>query len=1051
MNDDANAQPSNDKSFLSDVVAPDPRVDELRSLLGDASSLRKLLLEACPEAIGVTDPDGNVIVASRRLYEMTGVPPGSVDGWNVSQLYADPADRQAVVAELMQRAVVHDRRVRMLRPDGSAFWAILNANLCVLGDRKLIIATLHDHTDSEKAELARAHLASIVESSDDAIIGKDLSGIVRSWNAGATRMYGYTAAEMIGKTVATVVPRDQWAELTDIFARVRRGEAVRVSRTQRLTKDGRGIQVALSVSPIRDSTGAITGISTIARDVTTTIEAENKLRAAGAYNRSLIEASLDPLVTIDAEGKITDVNAATEKVTGFARDALIGTDFSDYFTQPDQARAGYLKVFREGSVQDYPLSIRHRDGTLTPVLYNASVYRNERGGVIGVFAAARDDTERQRAQATLQEHARVLARSEQSLLEQTNLLRSVLATMTDGLVVLSHTGEIVLSNPAAASILRIDPSVHSLRSWMDGSSFYLGDGITSMPPADLPHVRAMRGEALGRTELLLRNDAATQGVWLSIAVMPLLLKGGSPQGGLMAFRDISTEKVAETSLRLVQRDFRQVIENLPDTVAILRQGRLVYINRAGATCLRYDRLQDLAGTDLHTLVHPDDRPQVRLEPDPSHAPSQPVEVRFMRGDGETVTLELSPVQTIQFEGQPAQLLVARDVTERNRLRAGLLMADRMASMGTLAAGMAHEINTPLGAIMANLDHVAEEFQSWSDQPQRSAAHLMQIVEEPLREARESADRVRHIVRDLRSFSRAEDMRGEPMDVNAVVESAIRMARNEFRHRARLEKSYQKVPAVLGNAAHLAQVIVNLLINAAHALPDHQEANNTIGVSTFTDEAGRAVIAVRDTGVGIPPEALGRIFDPFFTTKPVGVGTGLGLSISHRIVSDLGGKIHVESRVGVGTTFFVLLPPAAGEVAQSAPPVAVQPTMRPGRVLVIDDDRVILVAISRALARYHDVVALADAREALEMIGAGERFDAIVCDLMMPLMTGMAFHSELQRGYPEMARRTIFLTGGAFSSMAREFLAKVPNRRIEKPCHVDSLRALIHSMMTVEVA
>lgn len=265
------------------------------------------------------------------------------------------------------------------------------------GSPLLVTGAIHDITERRQAEEKFRHLAAIVESSNDAIIVKSLDGTVISWNKGAERTYGYSADEMKGKSILCIVPLDRRDEIAWILEKVGRGEVIIPYETERINKDGTKIWVSLTVSPVKNTEGDITGASTIARDITDRKKAESALSAANAYNRSLIEASLDPLVTIGDDGKITDANAATEKATGYLRGELIGTDFSDYFTQPEKARAGYKQVFTEGFVLDYPLILRHRDGHLMDVLYNASVYRDESGNVVGVFAAARDITERKKS------------------------------------------------------------------------------------------------------------------------------------------------------------------------------------------------------------------------------------------------------------------------------------------------------------------------------------------------------------------------------------------------------------------------------------------------------------------------------------------------------------------------------------------------------------------------------------------------------------------------------------------------------------------------------
>jgi two-component system NtrC family sensor kinase len=271
------------------------------------------------------------------------------------------------------------------------------------------VVVFQDVTERRKAEEDIRQLASIVESSNDAIIGKTLDGVILSWNKGAEEIYGYTADEIKGKPVSVLVPPDHPDEIPQLLEKIKRGEHVERYETVRRTKDSRTICVSLTVSPVKDSGGRIVGASTIARDITERKKAEEEQRRAGAYNRSLIEASLDPLVTIGPDGKITDVNSATEQMTGYLRAELIGTDFSDYFTERDMARDGYQQVFREGSVRDYPLGLRHRDGRITPVLYNASLYRDEAGKVGGIFAAARDMTARRKLEEQLRQSQKMEA------------------------------------------------------------------------------------------------------------------------------------------------------------------------------------------------------------------------------------------------------------------------------------------------------------------------------------------------------------------------------------------------------------------------------------------------------------------------------------------------------------------------------------------------------------------------------------------------------------------------------------------------------------------
>ncbi len=386
--------------------------------------------------------------------------------------------------------------------------------------------------------------------------------------------------------------------------------------------------------------------------------------------------------------------------------------------------------------------------------------------------------------------------------------------------------------------------------------------------------------------------------------------------------------------------------------------------------------------------------------------------------------------------------VLRGRAERAGMEAHLVEADRLAAVGTLAAGVAHEINNPLSYLLGGLEFLEREIAGLAPVlPGR-----LDEVQRVLGEMRAGGARIRHIVRDLKTFSRGQDEARAMVDVRWVAESSIHMAAHEIRQRARLARDFGPVPPVHGSEARLGQVLLNLLVNAAHAIPEGSPLTNEVRVSTRTDGSGRAVVEVADSGSGIAPEHLKRIFEPFFTTKPHGVGTGLGLWISRNLVSALGGEIQVESTVGAGTVFRVMLPPApAGVRAPDADLPAPQSAPR-GRVLVIDDDPLVANAIRRTLAPEHDVIVETSARTALARLAGGERYGAIVCDLMMPDMTGMELHAAVSRVSPGDGARVVFVTGGAFTPEARQYLDAVRNPRLEKPFDPNALLSVVREMV-----
>jgi len=580
------------------------------------------------------------------------------------------------------------------------------------------------------------------------------------------------------------------------------------------------------------------------------------------------------------------------------------------------------------------------------------------------------------------------------------------------------------------------------------------DSWSMIAPEELPRLQAMAGQHADgekvpssfETVLLHRSGAR---IAVELAQSRTMLDGHPVAVTFVS--DISSRAATSQALRESEKRFRDLVDGAPDGVAILRGPRVMYLNGRAAKLLGLEHAAQGTGRIITDFLHPDDRERAAARIRKllqTGGLDERAEYRSIDGRGEEHTVEISSIP-IEYQGGPAVLAFARDVTERKRMEIKLLEADRLTALGVLSAGVAHEINNPLAYVLLNLEYLKRELPKAASDPARIESLMVRV-----QDACHGADRVASIVRDLRTFARGEETARQPVSLETVIEAAVNIAYPEIRTRARLERRYQTVPAVDGNAGRLEQVFLNLLLNATQAFPeDSAEADNSIRVSLRA--AGDQVIAeVADNGPGIAPELLGRIFDPFFTTKPVGVGTGLGLPICRGIVQTHGGEITVDSKPGSGAIFTLTFP--ASKLSPIVPrksdrsPVEGTTERERGRVLVVDDESVVAHTLKVLLQGEHDLVVAQSGAEALELLqqegAAAPAYDAILCDLMMPGMTGMELFEVLRREYPVLSKRVVFMTGGVSMMRVSEFLESVPNAKFEKPFDIAELRRTLHGLV-----
>ena len=414
-------------------------------------------------------------------------------------------------------------------------------------------------------------------------------------------------------------------------------------------------------------------------------------------------------------------------------------------------------------------------------------------------------------------------------------------------------------------------------------------------------------------------------------------------------------------------------------------------------------------------------------------PQGPDTIGIRRPDGELswAVFNAVPVRDPDSGEITGAVATFLDITERKRaeatereLQSRLLIADRMASIGTLAAAVAHEINNPLTYVLTSLQLLEVDLVR--------GIHA-DDVRGRLRDVEDGLARIRNVARDLNAFSH-DDEADTAVDVHAIIESSLRIAGGELKYRARIERDYGAVPPVHGNRSRLGQVFLNLLVNAGHAIGAGKVHENAVTVRTRLTDDGQVEVSISDTGCGVDPQIAERLFDAFVTTKPIGHGTGLGLFICRRIVDGLGGRIAIDSTPGLGTTVRVQLPPSDEKLSLavgSDPAIYLDTEPTPSlRVLVIDDEPGILDMFERALS-HHQVTLATSGRQALHELEERE-FDLVFCDLIMSDITGMEVFETASERWPEVVDRFVFITGGAFTPRAQRFVEAQGSALLHKP-------------------
>ena len=876
---------------------------------------------------------------------------------------------------------------------------------------------------------ANAYLAAVVESSDDAIVAKDLDGIIQWCNGATERIFAYTAAELVGKPVRILIPPERQAEEDDILGRIRRGERVDHFETVRVTKDGRRVDISLTVSPVRDASGRIIGASKIARDIT---EAK-RTRAPQAYLAAIVESSEDAILSKDLEGIIQSCNAQAERLFGYPSRELVGRSIRMLLPADRQAEEDEIldRIRRGERIEHFETVRLTKDRRPLEISLSVSPIRDADGRIIGVAKIARDIT------------------------EQNQVARELGAQREWFRVTLGSIGDAVIASDPDGRVRYMNGPAETLTGWLADEAIGqpLADVFrivneTTRQPVENPAALVMRsGHIVGlanHTVLIDRNGGDRP---IADSAAPIRNVNGEIIGVVLVFHDVSEQRRAEEAIAEQREWFETTLESIGDAViATDVQGRVAFMNPI-AEHLTGWRLAEARGkpcADVFNIINENTRRAVQSPVTRVLAEGTVVGLAnhtvLITADGTERPIDDSGAPIRSRDGRViGVVLVFRDVSERRRAelerrdaafdRERLLEAERAARADAerasrvkdeFVAMVSHELRTPLNAILG-----------WTQlmtNPGTGPDVVGRGLEVISRNTRLQAQLISDLLDVSRIVSGKLRFDVEPVDLVPVVNDAIdTVQRDADDKHIRLERDLDEdVGTIAGDAARMQQIVWNLLSNAIKFTP---EAGRI--VVRLRRTGGDAEIRVEDSGVGIRPEFLPHIFDRFqqadqSITRRFG-GLGLGLSIVKYLVELHGGSIRAESDgIGRGTTFTIVVPTSAAERAAARPiadrrsqDVRLRDSLKGIRILVVEDEFDTGEFLDRFLRSHGaDVMVARSAPEALSRL-ADRRVDLVVGDIGLPEVDGYDLMQRI-RQLPADA-------GGAIPAIALTAYARTEDR------------------------
>ena len=969
--------------------------------------------------------DGRLVAVNQAACDICGRSRDAIIGLQPADLVVE--EDRATLRERLE-AVLRGERLEMpftyrsSRPDGSIRLVELHSSPITWDGRPAVQSVLRDVTERRAAEealrVSEEQYRTLFDRSADGVAVL-LDGRLVAANQALCDIMGMPADEVIGRNPHDLLVEEDKPPARERMAQLVHGNRVDASAMFRLRRpDGSLRRVAVRSTPVRWQ--GRPAIQSILHDVTERVAAEEALRENESRYRAVVEAQTELVNRFLPDGTITFCNDALCRYLGKTRDEMIGWSYFPMLPDEDRKRlrAALASTTPESPIAEIEHTITLPSGESRWMHWtNRGIFDGD-GRVTEYQAVGRDVTQRRQAEEALRQ-------SEVTYREIFNAVHDMLFVHD------VESGDVVDMNQRA-----VEAYGFGLDELDALNAFFRNR--TDEPYAFADQMQWLRRAADEGPQLFewQATDRHGRPFWVEVGVRRARIAG--TERLLAVLRDVAERKAAEEALRRSKEDYHRLFAQNIDGIAVHVGRTIVQANRAFADILGVPA-DSLLGRDGMDFMHPDEcdtaaiRMARRMNGEPQ--PTVPSRYRLLRPDGTPRLVELVS-QAVEWKGMEALQTIVRDVSEQVQLEEQLRQAMKMEAVGQLAGGIAHDFNNLMTGILCHAGLL------------RSEPSVTETIRETAGLIEGAARRAAELTSQLLGFARRGKQQDVPVDLVATVETSINLLSRSLDTAVAVRSEFQQPEAyVRGDPVQVEQVILNLAMNARDAMPDGGTLTLAVEPCEIGDEpsdggrrgrSGRfVVLAVTDTGVGIPKDQQSRVFEPFFTTKPLGKGTGMGLAMVYGIVRNHGGWIDVESEPGQGTTFRVYLP-AAEAPAAAGDTAADTPEAPPGRILVVDDERLVRDVLSRMLRRLgYDVDAVASGDEAIAYVRERPaRVALAIIDFRMPGMDGRQCFRALRHVDPNL--RVILATGGGGRDSLQDLLDEGLVAVIQKPFEIDGL-------------